>query len=233
MVTSAVRFALPVQVAFVVVAGIGVFGFVSAAKEGERRRLCTPFCVVQPNYAANNRLAPDFELPRLGGGTVKLSAYRGKVVVLNFWTKTCRPCLEEMPSLAELAQIARGRKDMVVLTISTDETEQDARDTLRSVLGGEAPFVTGLDPDSKIVAGKFGTKLYPETWFIDPRGVIRARVDGARDWSNPLALELVEAIGGSLTCSDLVEPGPNGAEIVRAVPLGGLRAVCEEAGYAG
>lgn len=225
------RLALLIQVSFVVAAGVGVFGFVSAAKEGERRRLCTPLCVVQPNYAAANRLAPDFELPRVGGGTVKLSAHRGKVVVLNFWTKTCRPCLEEMPSLAELAQIVRGRDDVVVLTISTDETEQDARDTLRSVLGGDAPFVTALDPDARIVADRFGTKLYPETWFIDPRGVIRARVDGARDWANPLGLELIEALAGRVTCGDLVEAGPGGAHIVRGVPVGGLRDVCERAGY--
>ncbi len=47
----------------------------------------------------------------MNGQQVKLSSFRGKVVVLNFWTKTCGPCLEEMPSVAELAKIAQSRSD--------------------------------------------------------------------------------------------------------------------------
>ena len=46
-----------------------------------------------------NRLAPDFVLPRLGGGRVGLSDLRGKVVVLNFWATWCPHCIEELPSL--------------------------------------------------------------------------------------------------------------------------------------
>ncbi len=57
----------------------------------------------------------------MNGKRVALSSFRGKVVVLNFWTKTCNPCLEEMPSIAELAKIAQGRDDFVVLTVTTDE----------------------------------------------------------------------------------------------------------------
>ena len=221
------------QLAFVLLAALGVYGFVSAAKEGERRRMCMPLCTLQPNYAARNRLAPDFELPTLRGGTLRLADFRGKVVVLNFWTKTCRPCLEEMPSFAEFAQIVKDRKDVAVMTICTDETAEDARDTLKSLLGGEAPFLTGLDPDAEIVAGKYGTKLYPETWFIDPEGVIRARVDGARDWSNPLAVEFVESLGGAVSCSDFVSPGPKGSEFLGGRPRGELVGVCEEVGVSG
>ena len=91
------------QLLLVIVAALGVYGFVSTWKDAERRRLCSPLCGMRPNYAAQNRLAPDFELESLAGGKVSLSQYRGKVVILNFWTKTCPPCLEEMPSLVELA----------------------------------------------------------------------------------------------------------------------------------
>jgi len=50
-----------------------------------------------------------------------------------------------------------------------------------------------FDPDRKIITGKFGTRLFPETWIIDPRGVVRLRVDGARDWSSALSVEAIKS----------------------------------------
>jgi hypothetical protein len=41
--------------------------------------------------------------------------------------------------------------------------------------------------------GKFGTRLFPETWIIDPEGVIRLRIDGRRDWSHPVAIQVIES----------------------------------------
>jgi thiol-disulfide isomerase/thioredoxin len=185
-------------------AAAGVYSFVSSARDGETRRACTPLCAMHPDYAARNRTAPDFELPKLGGGTAKLSSYRGKIVILNFWTKTCRPCLEEMPAIASLGKALAPHDDMVLLTISTDDTLDDARETLKSVLGGaEPPFVVMIDPDSKVVAEKFGTKLYPETWFIDRSGVIRARVDGGRDWNAALTIDLARSFDDPIQCGVL------------------------------
>lgn len=193
--------ALLAQLAFTLVAAAGVYSFIKTASNGEARRVCTPACALRPHYANKDRLAPDFELPTLDGTTKKLSDYRGKVVVLNFWTKTCRPCLEEMPSLADFARVLhRAGNDLELLTISTDESAQDARDTLASVLNGDIPFTTFVDVDNTVVADRFGTKLYPETWFIDKEGVIRARFDGGRDWMKPLHLEFAESLRGPVSC---------------------------------
>lgn len=194
------RFAPFAQVAVLAFASVGVYGFVAAARDGETRRACAALCALRPNYAARNRMAPDFELPALGGGKVRLSQYRGKTVILNFWTKTCRPCLEEMPSVARLAKALVGHPSVVLVTVCTDESLDDARDTLRSVLGGDPPFEVLLDAESEVVADRFGTKLFPETWFIDPRGVIRARFDGGRDWESPLSVELAESLSGPIPC---------------------------------
>ena len=128
-------------------------------------------------------------------------------MILNFWTKNCRPCLEEMPSLAQLATSLRGRKDVVVLTISTDESAEDARSTLRSVLGADPTFVTVIDSESSVVSGKYGTKLYPETWVIDSKGVIRARFDGGRDWMSPLVHDLVDQLRHPLACAVSIDTG--------------------------
>jgi len=199
------------QLAFVGLASVAVYSFVTAARDGERRRLCTPLCQLDPDYAARSRTAPDFELPVLGGGTVRLSSLRGKTVVLNFWTKTCAPCLEEMPALAELARALRNDPSVVFLTVSTDDSLDDVRDTLRSVLGAEPPFVAAVDPESRVVRDLYGTRLYPETWLVDPRGVIRARFDGPRPWGSPLVPELVRTLREPLACTVEVGEGRTAA----------------------
>lgn len=194
-------FAKLAELAFIGCAALGVYGFVTAAKDSETRRSCTSLCALQPDYAAQNRLAPDFELPSINGNKVKLSSYRGKVVILNFWTKTCRPCLEEMPSIADLAKALKAHPNVALLTITTDEDAKDARDTMKSVLGGgDPPFEVLIDADSKIVGDKYGTKLFPETWFIDQKGVIRARFDGGRSWASPLVIDLALSLGNPVQC---------------------------------
>lgn len=208
------------QLLFAAAAAAGVYSFVASARDGEQRRVCTPACALRPNHASANRLAPDFELPTLTGDVRKLSDYRGKVVILNFWTKTCRPCLEEMPDLATLTRIIqRNHPEVEVLTVTTDESAEDAKSTLASVLGGTAPFTTFVDAENEIVADKYGTKLYPETWFIDKNGVIRARLDGSRDWKKPLNLELALSLAGPTTCS---------IEFQRKVPKGDLAYLCDD-----
>ncbi|HEX2871174.1 MAG TPA: TlpA disulfide reductase family protein [Polyangiaceae bacterium] len=194
-------FAKLVELAFIGCAALGVYGFVTAAKDSETRRSCTSLCALQPDYAARNRLAPDFELPSINGNKVRLSSYRGKVVILNFWTKTCRPCLEEMPSIADLAKALKAHPNVALVTITTDEDAKDARDTMKSVLGGgDPPFEVLIDADSKIVGDKYGTKLFPETWFIDGQGVIRARFDGGRSWASPMIIDLAQSLSNPVQC---------------------------------
>ncbi len=174
--------------------------------------MCAPVCELRPDYANVNRRAPDFELPKLGGGTGRLSDYRGKVVIMNYWTKTCKPCLDELPSLATLAAALRQRDDMVLITVSTDESLEDVDATLRSILAGAPEFPVFLDRGAAVVTGKYGTRLYPETWFIDPDGIIRARVDGSRDWAGPLPMDLAESLATPLACPIRVDRGrPEGS----------------------
>jgi peroxiredoxin len=189
------------QLAFVVVAALFVYGFVAVTKEGETRRVCSAPCFLHPDSLAADRRAPDFSLKDMRGNTVTLESLRGKVVILNFWTKTCGPCLEEMPELAELTKIVRDRSDVVVLAVSVDDGPDDIRPTLQTVLREEPPFTVLVDPGSTIVNGKFGTRLFPETWFIDKRGVIRARFDGAREWTNPLVVNFIDALRGGDYCA--------------------------------
>jgi len=217
-----VKIAQLAQMLFIVAASFFVYGFVSVAKDGEARRSCAPVCAMKPDYAGRNRSAPDFELPNLHGRNVRLSDYRGKTVILNFWSKSCPPCLDEMPSLATLGHSLAHRKDIALVTITIDESAEDAQDTLHSILEAEPPFEVLIDPDSKVVGEKFGTKLYPETWFIDPHGIIRGRVDGPRDWSSATALQFAESLRGPLSCDIRFD---------KRVASGPSAHLCEEMGH--
>jgi hypothetical protein len=83
----------------------------------------------------------------------------------------------------------------------------EVRDTLRSILREPATFLTLIDPDSKVVRGKFGTDLFPETWIIDAHGVIRARFDGPRDWSDAAVVEMIDEIRAGTYCPLAIKEG--------------------------
>src|SRR5690242_1356971 len=143
----------------------------------------------QLGYYGNDRRAPDFTLQDDHGRAFRLRDHRGRVVVMNFWTITCGPCVEELPTLDGLADlVARTRPDVDVVLVSTDRDLQ----TVMPVLPADYHFKLLFDPDRHVVRGKFGTRRYPETWILDKDGIIRLRVDSARDWSSPTVLELID-----------------------------------------
>jgi peroxiredoxin len=212
--------AMLAQVGFIGAAALGVYAFVGAAQHDMRRASCTALCKMRPAYAGLDRKAPDFELADMHGQRVKLSQYRGKVVVLNFWTQSCDPCKEEMPSLADLAKIGETRGDFVVLTVSTDAGPDAVRDLLKVLLNGqEPPFPVLFDPEIAVVKGRYGTTLFPETWIIDRDGVIRARFDGAKDWASPLAIEVIGKVAAGSTCP---------TEFYKNEPRGNFAGLCDD-----
>jgi hypothetical protein len=107
-----------------------------------------------------------------------------------------------MPSLATLGKALAPHPDVVLLTITTDESAEDARETLKSVLGGNGslPFEVLIDSESEVVREKYGTRLFPETWFIDQRGVIRARFDGPRAWDSALPVDVAKSLSSPIPC---------------------------------
>jgi len=111
--------------------------------------------------------APDFEWTSLDGQTLRLSAYRGKVVVVNFWATWCPPCREEMPALQ---RVAASEPDVVVLEVDLMEPGDKARSFLDSL--GLDRLQPVLDSDGATTR-RFGVLSLPSTFFIDRTGVIR------------------------------------------------------------
>lgn len=94
--------------------------------------------------------APDFSLPALDGTTVRLSDLRGKVVLIDFWSTTCDPCLAEMPHLVDLY---KKHKDsgFVVLAVSRDGPDSRAQ-VSSTAHDREMVFPVLLDEETTVIA---------------------------------------------------------------------------------
>jgi peroxiredoxin len=137
----------------------------------------TPGCDRGAHPAQTGQLAPDFTVSD-GVTTIHLASYRGQIVVLNFWATWCPPCVEEMPSLIELHH---ERPDLAILAVSIDEDPDAYR---RFILRRHVDLINVRDPAQK-AAKLFHTEGWPETYIIDRQGVIRRKIVGDPDWSNP------------------------------------------------
>jgi cytochrome c biogenesis protein CcmG, thiol:disulfide interchange protein DsbE len=108
------------------------------------------------------------------GTPFDLSRRKGSWVVLNFFTHNCVPCIREQPELIEFVnqQRALGNRGAELYTIVRDST-RDQVDDFFAERGGDWPIV--FDPHYEF-SNQFGVTMVPETWIIDPSGVVRARI---------------------------------------------------------
>jgi peroxiredoxin len=136
--------------------------------------------------------APDFTLPALGGNTVRLSDYRGKVVFLNFWATWCAPCREEMPYMDYLYQGLKGR-DFEMLAVSIDTKGADLVQSF--VTSYHLTFPVLLDADQRVYR-LYGLTGVPETFVINKKGDIILEVIGPRDWTRKPWLDYFDGITG-------------------------------------
>jgi len=122
-------------------------------------------------------MAPDFELKDLDGNTVKLSDYRGKIVILNFWAVWCQYCVLEMPDFNEVDHKLKEEGDAVILAINVEEPEEKVRDFVESNKLGMKIL---LDKDGT-VASTYGVTGYPNTFILNTDGSLYAYIPGATD----------------------------------------------------
>lgn len=137
----------------------------------------------RPPRIGNN--APDFTV-KDSERTVKLSDYRGQVVVLNFWASWCPPCIQETPSLVQM-QARLKDKGVIVLAVSEDADETAYHRFLERF---NSNLVSVRDPSAK-TKGLYGTVLIPETYIIDRKGVVRRKFVSAVDWNSPEVVDFL------------------------------------------
>ena len=118
--------------------------------------------------------APDFELATLDGQKVKLSDYRGKAVLLNFWATWCAPCKVEMPWFVDL-QKQYGKDGLVILGVAMDDSEPPKIAQFASEMGVNYPVLLGTDK----VSEEYGNVEYlPTSFYINRQGKIVGKGTG-------------------------------------------------------
>jgi peroxiredoxin len=135
-------------------------------------------------------LAPDFTASDLNGTRVKLSDLRGtKAVFLNFWASWCPACQEEMPTLEKLYREFKPR-GLEIVAVSIDRQKVDV--TKFTITHG-VTFPAILDRDGTL-ARKYRVTAIPTHYFIDRKGVIRAREVAVKDWTDPETWKVIEEL---------------------------------------
>ncbi|HEY7370802.1 MAG TPA: TlpA disulfide reductase family protein [Polyangia bacterium] len=165
--------------------------FVGGARETLSRTRDGACIALQPDPVPDflkNGATPDFQLPDATGHTVSLTQQRGHPVFLNFWATWCPPCVDEVPSLEDLARRLKG-SDMRMLAVSVD----DDWDKIRRFFAKGSDIGVLLDT-SHDVPKKFGTEKFPETFLIDAAGRVRYYFINKRDWSRPEAVACLESL---------------------------------------
>jgi thiol-disulfide isomerase/thioredoxin len=158
-----------VFVAFVV-AGMLFFGLHMARRSGPEA----------PSVLGKSTAAPDFTLQSLDGKNTKLSDFRGKVVLLNFWATWCGPCKIETPWLVEM-QNQYGNEGLQVVGVAMDDSGKDEIAKFAKDMGVNYPVLLGKEAVGDAYGG---IPALPETFFIGRDGKIVDRIIGLKGRSD-------------------------------------------------
>jgi thiol-disulfide isomerase/thioredoxin len=131
---------------------------------------------------------PAFPFKSLDGADASYDAFKGKVVLINFWATWCIPCVKEMPSLNKLASTI-GKDKFAVLALSLDGPTR----------AKVAPFIrdkelTSLDvylDDKRAAYGKLDILVLPTSILVDKQGREVGRLSGEAEWDTPEATALI------------------------------------------
>jgi peroxiredoxin len=132
---------------------------------------------------------PSLQLADASGARHRLSDYRGKVVLLNFWATWCEPCKAELPSIERL-RVALAGKPFVVLAVEMEGSARTASDTAKEL---HLHFPMLLDRDSTATSA-WDVNLLPTTFLIRPDGAVAFSHVGEVDWASSEWRRKVEAL---------------------------------------
>ncbi|WP_293605662.1 TlpA disulfide reductase family protein [Polaromonas sp. UBA4122] len=139
-----------------------------------------------PGEVEVGSLLREAQMQGLSGPSKKLSAFRGKPLVINVWASWCPPCRQEMGSLERLSR-RYGGKQFEVIGISTDDYPDRAAAFLQQSHTTFSNFI-----DSKLfMENMLGADRLPLTLLVDAQGRVLGKYYGAKQWDSPEALEII------------------------------------------
>lgn len=119
----------------------------------------------------------DWSIRQFNGAKTSLDQFKGKVIVLNFWSTTCHPCIAEMPALKKLAD-SMANQGVVVLAVTTDSSRQVSEFLQQNSIGIPV-YLAGSD-----VPKDFAVVGIPTTVVLDENGTAVYRYTGPAKWDD-------------------------------------------------
>jgi peroxiredoxin len=133
--------------------------------------------------------APAFDLKGPDDRQARLSDYKGRPLVLNFWATWCPPCREEMPSM-ERAHRELAKDGIGMVAVNAGDDAEAVRAFLARM---RVDFPLVLDPDTR-VTDSYSVEGLPTTFVIDPEGRLAYVAAGEREWDSPEMLKRIRAL---------------------------------------
>ncbi|CAN5366623.1 TlpA disulfide reductase family protein [soil metagenome] len=155
---------------------------VTKVEPGSEAAIAAATLLPPPGPKGVGAIAPDAAFVDSAGKAVKLSDFKGKVVVFNLWATWCPPCRKEMPSLARLAASVKGQPiEIVALSIDKDT----ATDKAKAFIAENAPLTFYQDATS-VLPFKFSPPVqgFPSTFVFDKTGRQRTMVAQDQTWDS-------------------------------------------------
>jgi cytochrome c biogenesis protein CcmG, thiol:disulfide interchange protein DsbE len=139
--------------------------------------------------AVVGKAAPDFTLSDINGNTIKLSSFKGKAVLVNFWATWCTPCMDEMPYMQEIYKNWTD-KGLVFLSVDNGETLTKAKGFIDRY---GYTFVPLVDPKGD-VALRYNIRALPTTLLIDKDGILQYMLPGAFPSAKSIETEVLSKV---------------------------------------
>lgn len=127
-------------------------------------------------FAKVGEAAPDFELRTLDGNKAKLSDYKGKIVILNFWATWCPPCQAEMPHMQSFYE-QNHNKGIEIVAVNLTSSDRGLYKVKEFVNKHHLTFPILLDEEGT-VENMYDTIAIPTTYIIDQEGFITEKITG-------------------------------------------------------
>ena len=131
--------------------------------------------------------APPLALPDIDGKPIDMAAYRGRLVLVNFWATWCPPCRREFPSLNRVQKLFKP-SELAVLAVNVGEDAE----TIFSFTGATDVTIL-LDRDSTAMR-RWPVKGLPTTFIVDKQGRLALRAVGGRDFDDPAIVAQMRAL---------------------------------------
>lgn len=119
----------------------------------------------------------ELNLPDLSAQQRTLDEFTGKVLLVNFWASWCRPCLQEIPGLRQLAEEMHDRP-FAVIGVNVGEAERRVQATVKRF---EIDYPVLLDRDGEVFRG-WGATVLPTAYILDHSGKVRYIAQGPLEW---------------------------------------------------